>query len=152
MKKVKITVFKTTLDKELDEEYGSVGLTACPMMKEGQIFYADYEKPEGFCDEAQKAIYQYVFALAHGSDNTKRDKFDICFNNWIKKDYWIKIIHNIEVDLINLSKEEQEFLNTFIAWIKEALQHTSVIVVEGNLYKSKQYFNNIINTDKLRYK
>lgn len=33
-------------------EYGSVGLTACPMMKEGQIFYADYEKPEGFCDEA----------------------------------------------------------------------------------------------------
>ena len=58
---------------------------------------------------------------------------DVCFDNWIKKDYWIKIIHNIEVDLINFSKEEQEFLNTFIAWITDALQHTSVIVVEGNL-------------------
>lgn len=52
MKKVKITVLKTTLDKELAGEYGAVGLTACPMMKEGQIFYADYAKPEGFCDEA----------------------------------------------------------------------------------------------------
>ncbi len=60
-------------------------------------------------------------------------RFDVCFDNWIKKDYWIKIIHNIEVDLINFSKEENEFLNTFIAWITDALQHTSVIVVEGNL-------------------
>jgi len=59
--------------------------------------------------------------------------FHVCFDNWIKKDYWIKIIHNIEVDLINFSKEEKEFLNTFIAWITDALQHTSVIVVEGNL-------------------
>ena len=47
MKQVKITVLKTTLDKELAEEYGVEGLTACHMMKEGQIFYADYAKPEG---------------------------------------------------------------------------------------------------------
>lgn len=38
MKKVKITVLKTTLDKELADEYGAEGLTACPMMKEGQVF------------------------------------------------------------------------------------------------------------------
>ena len=65
MKKVKITVLKTTLDRELAAEYGAEGLTACPMMREGQVFYADYAKPEGLCDEAWKAIYQYVFALAH---------------------------------------------------------------------------------------
>ena len=64
MKKVKITVLKTTLDKELAQEYGIEGLTACPMLKEGDVFYADYAKPEGLCDEAWKAIYQYVFALA----------------------------------------------------------------------------------------
>lgn len=52
MKKVKITVLKTTLDKELALEYGAEGLTACPMLKEGQVFYADYAKPDGFCDEA----------------------------------------------------------------------------------------------------
>lgn len=67
MKKVKITVLKTTLDKELAAEYGADNLTACPMLKKGQVFYADYAKPDGLCDEAWKAIYQYVFALAHGA-------------------------------------------------------------------------------------
>ena len=61
MKKVKITVLKTTLDKELADEYGVEGLGPCPMLKEGQVFYADYARPEGLCDEAWKAIYQYVF-------------------------------------------------------------------------------------------
>ena len=63
MNKVKITVLKTTLDEELAREYGAEGLTACPMMKACQVFYADYAKPEELCDEAWKAIYQYVFAL-----------------------------------------------------------------------------------------
>lgn len=79
MKKVKITVLKTTLDKELAAEYGTDGLTACPMLREGQVFYADYAKPEGFCDEAWKAIYQYVFALAHGAG---RDTF--YYGDWIR--------------------------------------------------------------------
>ena len=64
---MKITVLKTTLDRALAEEYGAEGLTACPMLREGQVFYADYAKPEGFCDEAWKAVYQYAFALAHGA-------------------------------------------------------------------------------------
>lgn len=79
MNKVKITVLKTTLDKELASEYGAEGLTECPMMKAGQIFYADYAKPEGFCDEAWKAIYQYVFALAHGAE---KDLF--YYGDWVK--------------------------------------------------------------------
>ncbi len=65
MRKVKITILKTTLNKELAEEYGVPGLSACPMMKEGQVFYADYAKPEGFCDEAWKAIYQLCVVVCH---------------------------------------------------------------------------------------
>ncbi len=80
MNKVKITVLKTTLDEELAREYGAEGLTACPMMREGQVFYADYAKPEGLCDEAWKAIYQYAFALAHGAGN---DVF--YYGDWIRK-------------------------------------------------------------------
>ena len=80
IKKVKITVLKTTFDQELAAEYGAEGLTACPMLREGQVFYADYAKPEGFCDEAWKAIYQYAFALAHGGEN---DLF--YFGDWIRK-------------------------------------------------------------------
>ena len=79
------------------------------------------------------SYFNEVYPIIDASDNTDRDSFDVCFDNWIKKNYWIKIIHNIEADLINFSKEEKEFLNIFITWIKEALQHTSVIVVEGNL-------------------
>ena len=50
------------------------------MLKEGQIFYADYAKPEDFCDEAWKAIYQYVFALAHGTGNEL-----FYYGDWIRK-------------------------------------------------------------------
>jgi len=66
MKKCKITVLKRNFDEGLAREYGVEGLTACPMLKVGQVFYADWECPEGFCNEAWKAIYQYVFTLAHG--------------------------------------------------------------------------------------
>ena len=41
MKKCKITVLKRNFDEELAKEYGVEGLTACPMLKEGQVFYAD---------------------------------------------------------------------------------------------------------------
>ncbi len=67
MNQVKITVLKTTFDEELAREYGVKGLGPCPMLRAGQVFTADYAKPDGLCDEAWKAIYQYVFALAHGA-------------------------------------------------------------------------------------
>ena len=56
-------------NEDLAAEYGAEGLAACPFHREGQVFYADYAKPEGLCDEAWKAIDQYVFALAHGAGN-----------------------------------------------------------------------------------
>lgn len=57
MSKVKITILKTTLNEDLSKKYGVKDLSICPLMKEGQVFYADYAKPEEFCDEAWKAIY-----------------------------------------------------------------------------------------------
>lgn len=80
MKKCKITVLKTMFNQELAAEYGAEGLTACPMLKEGQVFYADYSKPQGFCDEAWKAIYQYVFALSHGAGNGL-----FYYGDWIRR-------------------------------------------------------------------
>ncbi|WP_405309403.1 TIGR04076 family protein [Methanobrevibacter sp.] len=78
MKKVKITILKTTLQKDFAEEYGVEGISTCPLMKEGELYYADYAKPDGFCDEAWKAIYQYVFALAHGVQDLWY------YNDWIR--------------------------------------------------------------------
>lgn len=79
MNKVKITVLKTTFDEELAKEYGVDGLSTCPFHKPGQVFYADYARPDGFCDEAWKAIYQYVFAMAHGAPEGLW-----YFGDWIK--------------------------------------------------------------------
>ena len=79
MKRCKITILQRTLNEELAREYAAPGFTKCPMMREGQVFYADYAKPEGFCDEAWKAVYQYVFALSHGAG-----KF--YFGDWITKE------------------------------------------------------------------
>ncbi len=76
MSKVKITIIRTSLNEDLAKEYGVKGLSICPLMKEGQVFYSDYSKREGFCDEAWKAIYQYVFALANGSNGWY-------FDDWI---------------------------------------------------------------------
>ena len=78
VKKVKITVLKTTLDKELAAEYGAEGLKACPMLKEGQVFYAGLGKPEGFCDGAWRTIHPYVFALANGAKH-------FYFNDWVRQ-------------------------------------------------------------------
>lgn len=80
MKKVKITVIRKMFNEDLVREYGTNNLTACPMLREGQVFYADYAKPEGLCDEAWKAIYQYVFALAHGAGNET-----FYYGDWIRK-------------------------------------------------------------------
>jgi uncharacterized repeat protein (TIGR04076 family) len=45
----------------------------------GQEFTADYAKPAELCDEAWKAIYQYVFALSHGADSGL-----FYYGDWIK--------------------------------------------------------------------
>lgn len=68
MRKCKIEVLKTMFNKELAQEYGCKGLGKCPFHQEGQIYYGDYAKPKGLCDEAWKAMYQYVFAISHQSD------------------------------------------------------------------------------------
>ena len=80
MNTCRITVLKTTFDRELAEEYGVEGLRACPMHTAGQVFHADYARPDGFCDEAWKAIYQYVFALSHGSGDGL-----FYYGDWIRK-------------------------------------------------------------------
>ena len=79
MRKVRISILKTTFDEELARAYGVEGLGTCPLMKKGQVFYGDYAKPDGFCDEAWKAIHQYVFALAHGAGT---DTF--YYGDWIR--------------------------------------------------------------------
>ena len=68
MSKCKITVLKRCHEEELVKEYGFEGFGKCPVHREGDEFHTDFTKPDGFCDEAWKAIYQYVFAIASGGN------------------------------------------------------------------------------------
>lgn len=80
MKVCKIECIRKTIHKDLAMEYGFEGITKCPWHHVGDTYYADYAKPEGFCDDAWKAIHQYVFALAHGSQGPWY------YDDWIVKD------------------------------------------------------------------
>lgn len=77
MKTCKITVLKTLLMDDLVQEHACKEFTKCPQHKEGDVFYGSYAKPEGFCDEAWKAIYQYVFTLANVSPGFQ-------FSGWVE--------------------------------------------------------------------
>jgi uncharacterized repeat protein (TIGR04076 family) len=67
MKKCKITVLKKNFDKELAAQYANPHLGVCSHHEVGQTFYADWQKPDGLCDEAWKAMHHNVMALSNGS-------------------------------------------------------------------------------------
>lgn len=52
--------------------------------------------------------------------------FDMCSSNWLGASDWQKILSEVENDF-------DKFLLSFVKWIREALQYTKIIVVEGNL-------------------
>lgn len=78
MNKCKIEVIKTMFIDDLAKEYGCTGIGKCPAHQVGDTYFGDYAKPAGLCDEAWKAIYQYVFAIAHGSGV-------FYYGDWIEK-------------------------------------------------------------------
>lgn len=80
MNKVKITVLKTTFDKDIATQYAKPGLGPCSRFQEGQVFIGGVKKPEGFCDTAWNCIYQYVFALANGAGEN-----GFFFDDWAKE-------------------------------------------------------------------
>ena len=68
MKKVEIRVLDCTVNRKLAPLYGQPDITACPCLKEGDVFVCEEgTKPEGFCESAWQAIYPYVFAMGHGA-------------------------------------------------------------------------------------
>ena len=71
MKKVKITVLKTTLDKELAKEYGADGLTACPMLKE-KYFMLTMQNRKDF---AMKHGKQFISMPLHCLTELKKNYF-----------------------------------------------------------------------------
>ncbi len=81
MRKCKITAIKHTMQDDLVKQYGAEGFGACPRVQPGQEFVVEgHGMPEGFCNEAWRAIHHYVFALVHGGGQ------DLFFTgNWVRE-------------------------------------------------------------------
>ena len=76
MAKVKITVLKKTLNKELAEKYCQPGASICTSFEEGQEFVVDgLAQPENFCAWAWDDIHKVLLALWSGGS----------FHPWMKE-------------------------------------------------------------------
>ncbi|HQC55339.1 MAG TPA: TIGR04076 family protein [Clostridia bacterium] len=76
MQKVKITVKKIAVHKDLIDEYENLIENACNLV-EGQVFIANgWEKPVGLCDSAWETMSPFVMTLAYGGEDI--------YNGWMK--------------------------------------------------------------------
>jgi uncharacterized repeat protein (TIGR04076 family) len=79
MAQFKITVVKTMFNEALARELCQGNVTPCPRFQEGQEFFTDLERPDGFCDWAWNDIYKYVLVLRSQGNFGKA-------YNWMKDD------------------------------------------------------------------
>jgi uncharacterized repeat protein (TIGR04076 family) len=64
----RLTVLRTTLNKDFIDRFRNGVGESCPIFKEGQEFVlrSPWESPQGFCDWAWADIRSYVLATAFG--------------------------------------------------------------------------------------
>ena len=109
------------------ENYIRTDLNKTPMLI---VFRTDYEK----------LLWDYVTGIYPITDprtNEIEQSFDPCFDNWIGKEDWNKIIEKIKA-LLNRNHNrpprlEKEFYYNFIEWIERELQWADIIVIDSNL-------------------
>lgn len=95
-----------------------------------------YRSPLRIYSQDYELLVDYfnkIYPIMDAFDGTLEQAFDICFDNWIGKSDWLRIIFEIEHDLNCVIHGKRVFLVDFLEWLKEALKHTSIIVVTGNL-------------------
>ena len=90
-----------------------------------RIYKQDYELLLGY--------FNKIYPIKDAFNGTLEPVFDVCFYNWIGKSDWFRLIDDIERDLNHVNTEKRVLLTDFLTWVKKALKHTSIIVVEGNL-------------------
>lgn len=79
-----------------------------------------------------KDYFSKMYPTKDAFDGTPEPCFDICFYNWLGESDWQIVISEIEKDLNSMPADRKQFYTAFLDWLKEALRHTTIIVVEGN--------------------
>ena len=98
--------------------------------KELTIFLTDYSQ----------LLLEYIcgiYPIKDPTNNETLESFDECFDNWIGKNDWERIIEKIKTKINENNnrpeKMEKEFYENFIEWIEKELEWSDIIVVDGNL-------------------
>ena len=94
---------------------------------------SEYRKQEQQDYELLVDYFDRIYPTTDAFDGTLEPFFDVTNDNWIGKDDWFRIISGIEQDFDSISDDKKPFFIDFLEWVKEALNYTSIIVVEGNL-------------------
>ena len=79
------------------------------------------------------SYFSRIYPTRDAFDGTPEPVFDVCSHNWIGKEEWLKFISGIEQNWAAIPDEQKPFFLAFLKWLKDALRHTAIIVVEGNL-------------------
>ena len=90
-----------------------------------RIYKSDYEMLVEY--------FNKVYPTKDAFDGTEETVFDICSFNWIGKSDWQEIEEYIRCDIDSFPNDKKDFMSKFLDWLDEALNHTDIIVVEGNL-------------------
>lgn len=94
------------------------------------VYFTDYRQLliEYICE---------IYPIKEPRNNEIIQSFDECFDNWIGKDDWKKILERIKKKVNENnnrpSKIEKEFYENFMEWIEKELEWADIIIVEGNL-------------------
>lgn len=91
-----------------------------------RIYFQDYKI-------LLEKYFNKIYPTKDAFDGTPEECFDMCSSNWLGASDWQKILSEVENDFDKMANEEKQFLLSFVKWIREALQYTKIIVVEGNL-------------------
>lgn len=89
-----------------------------------------------FREDYERLLIPYFIKIFPTLDPTNgkiQDFMDVCFDNWIGKEAWIKWLFLIQEDVQQKSNQEQGFYQEVCTWIMTVLTQTDVIVVDGNL-------------------
>lgn len=90
-----------------------------------RIYRQDYELLLPYFDK--------VFPTKDAFDGSSLQAFDVCSDNWIGKEDWLRIMSAMVEDMKNITDDRKAFMTAFLKWLNKALAHTMIIVVEGNL-------------------
>ena len=89
------------------------------------VGYRDYEA-------LLKEYFLVMYPTKDPVDGSPETAFDPCSPNWLGRENWEKLAAILHRDLERVPRKRRNFYDAFLRWLEAALQHTDIIVTEGN--------------------